>query len=214
MNKKQSNKFNAYQGIQGVLDLYSDIIDRSEMLGQVVNEFNHAIDEILEVSALTESDTTGETSAKKLAKDRMAYTASSLAACGAVYAVDKSDKELEASLDYTYSDIKYGLDEEALHMAMAIESILLGHRDKLRVYMVTDQDLEDLHQKIMDYDAALKNRGGAKSEAVSQNKRLTQLFRSTDDLLERKMDRLAFRLKQSFPEFYDAYSNARLIDDL
>ncbi len=44
--------------------------------------------------------------------------------------------------------------------------------------------------------------------------RLVRLFKTTDALLERKLDRFVFRLKEKIPGFYDAYSHARLIDDL
>lgn len=84
---------------------------------------------------------------------------------------------------------------------MAIESVLLDHRDVRNEYMVSDEDLEDLHQKILDYDDALENWGGAKSGVVAQDQRLTRLFKATDDLLERKLDCIAFCLKHRFPQF-------------
>jgi len=214
MKKYFSNKYNAYVAVRGVLDQNGAILEESEMISQAVKEFSKAVDDIMDVAVQAGADTTGETSAKKLAKEKLAYAASSLAASGAVYAVDRSDVEMEAALSYSYSDIKYGLDQEALHMSMAIEAVLLDHRDALSSYLVSDQDLQDLHQKILDYSHALDARGGAKSGVVAQNQRLTRLFRSTDDLLERKMDRIAFRLKNSYPDFYLAYCNARQIIDL
>jgi len=214
VNKYYSNKLNAYRAVKGVLNRNRDIVESFEMVVQAVKEFYEKLDEIERVGARAISDTTGETAAKKKAKERLAYVASSLAACGAVFAVNKADKELEASLKYSYSDIKYGLDNEAMHTARAIEEILLDRRTELIPYLVSDQDLDDLHQKIQEYDNALKARGGAKSGSVAENKRLAILFRSTDDLLERKLDRFVFRLKARHLQFYDAYSNARLIDDL
>ena len=214
MNKYLSNKFNAYMKVKGTLERFPGIFKSSPMADRAVEEFSVALEEIKAVAARAGSDTTGETSAKKLAKERLAYVASSLAACGAVFAVNSSDKELEASLKYSYSDIKYGLDNEALQIARAIETLLLNHREVLREYLVSDQDLEELHQRIEEYAQALVARGGAKSGAVAENQRLVRLFKTTDALLEGKIDRFAFRLKKAFPRFYDAYSNARLIDDL
>ena len=144
MNKYLSNKLNAYLGVKGILDRNSDIVEMSGMVAQTVQEYYKALDEIKGVAATVESDTTGETSAKKKAKERLAYVASSLAACGAVFAVDSSDKELETSLNYSYSDIKYGLDNEALHIARAIEKILLDHLAELNPYLVGDQDMKEL----------------------------------------------------------------------
>ena len=200
--------------VKGVLEAHPGVFESSPMAGRAVEEFSAALEEIKAVAVRAGSDTTGETAAKKLAKERMAYVASALAACGAVFAVNSSDRELEASLQYSYSDIKYGLDNEALQIARAIESLLLDHRKELREYLVSDQDLEELHQRIEEYAQALVARGGAKSGAVSEHQRLGRLFKTTDALLEGKIDRFAFRLKKQFPKFYTAYNHARLIDDL
>lgn len=214
MNKDLSNKFSAYKSVKGVLEENPGIFEGVPMAAQAVLEFYGVLEEINKVATIVAFDTTGETQAKKLAKERMAFVASSLAASGAVYAVDCADEELEASLDYTYSDIKYGLDNEALQMARAIKSILQQRRKKLTGYMVNRQDLEELHLRIEVYNDALESRGGAKSGAVAWNKELSLLFQSADDLLERKLDRFVFRLKEQSPDFYVAYHNARLIADL
>jgi hypothetical protein len=214
MNKYQSNKMNAYTGVIGVLNQNRHIFEPFKMMNQAVAEFYDACEEIKEVDGKAESDTTGETAAKQAAKEKLAFVASSLAACGAVLAVNRSDPEMEAMLKYSYSDMRYGLDNEASDIAGVIESVLLKHRDELTDYMVSDQDLADLHQRIEVYSDSLVNRGGAKSGVVAENKRLIHLFKSTDDLLEQKIDRFVFRLKERFPKFHDAYHNARLITDL
>ena len=214
MNKYLSNKSNAYSKVKGLLDMNPEIFKASPMARKVVAEFFTALEEIKMVAARAASDTIGETLAKKQAKERMAFVASSLAACGAVYAVERGDEELEVSLKYSYSDLKYGLDNEALHIAKAIESILLEHLDKLGEYLVSPQDLQELRRRIDTYADALEARGGAKSGAVAENKRLKKLFETTDDLLERKLDRFVFRLKEESPDFYVAYVHARRIDDL
>jgi hypothetical protein len=64
--------------------------------------------------------------------------------------------------------------------------------NKFNAYIVSDSDLEDLNQRILEYADSLVTRGGVKSGAVAENKRLLQLFKTTDDLLDRKMDRFAF----------------------
>ena len=75
MNKYLSNKFNAYMGVKGVLQMNSDIFEVSEIVSSAVTEFYEILDEIKEVAARAGSDTTGETSAKKVAKERLAYVA-------------------------------------------------------------------------------------------------------------------------------------------
>jgi hypothetical protein len=214
MNKRQSNKFNSFQSVKGVLEDNRPIYEPVSIINQSVQNFFQVVDEINTISTRTEMDTTGETSAKIVAKEKLANMASSLAASGSVYAFENSDIELEASLEYTYSDLRYARDSEALQISMAIEVELLDHQAELTDYMVSEQDLTNLHQLIDDFENSLETRGGAKSGSVAETRRLSILYRVADDLLAKKLDRFVVRLKPDYPTFFDAYRNARMIVDL
>ena len=76
------------------------------VLAQTVDEFCGLFEEIKEVGARIALDTTGETAAKRVAKEELALLASELAASGMAYAFDTSDRELEAALNYAYYKIR------------------------------------------------------------------------------------------------------------
>ena len=214
MNKRQSNKLNSYQSVQGVLEDNQPIYEPVPIINQSVESFFRIVDEIDGIATKTEMDTTGETSAKIVAKEKLATVASSLAASGSVFAFDNSDIELEASLEYSYSDLRYARDTEALQISRAIELELLDHQADLTDYLVSDQDLANLHQLIEDFGNSLETRGGVKSGSVAETRRLAILFRVADDVLTKKLDRFVVRLKPDYPTFFDAYRNARMIVDL
>jgi hypothetical protein len=214
MNKRQSNKLNSYQSVKGVLQDNRPIYESVSIINQSVENFFQIVDEIDTIGTRTEMDTTGETSAKIVAKEKLANAASSLAASGSVYAFEHSDIELEASLEYTYSDLRYARDSEALQISMAIEVELLDHQAELADYMVSDEDLANLHQLIEEFENSLETRGGVKSGSVAETRRLAILYRVADDLLSKKLDRFVVRLKPDYPTFFDAYRNARMIVDL
>ena len=159
-------------------------------------------------------DTTGETSAKIVAKEKLAALASSLAASGSVYAFVASDIELEASLAYSYSDLRYARDSETFQIARAIESDLQDHKADVAPYMVSDENLADLNKLINEFEGSMETRGGVKSGSVAETRRLAILYRVADDLLSKKLDRFIVRLKSDYPTFFDAYQNARMIVDL
>lgn len=213
MKKKYSNKFNAYQSVSGVLRKHRKVCSSVPVLAQTVDEFCGLFEEIKEVGAKTTSDTTGETAAKKVAKEELALLASELAASGMAYAFDTSDTELESALNYAYYKIRYARDAETIQITGAIEAELLKHRGQLTGYMVTEENLADLHRHRVSFMEAMKTKGGVKSNRVANFRKLGQLFRTTDDLLHRKMDRLMFRLKTEHPDFYTAYHSARKIVD-
>lgn len=214
MNKKQSNKLNSYQSVKGVLEDNEKIYTSVPIIQQTVVSFFSIIHELTQIATNTEMDTTGETSAKIVAKDKLATLASSLAASGAVYAFDISDIELEASLGYTFSDLRYARDSETLQISKAIEVELLENQVEVVNYMVTEENMAELHQLIDDFSNAMETKGGVKSESVAETRRLAVLFRGADDLLSKKLDRFIVRLKAMYPTFYDAYKNARMIIDL
>ncbi len=214
MKKDLSNKLNSYSAIKGVLALNLGIYEQITLMNQSVEEFYQKLDEIDAVAARTTSDTTGETAAKKLAKEKLAALATSLAASASIYAYESSNIELESSLQYSYTDIKYARDNDALARARIIENELLEHRNSLEAYLITSSDLEELHKYIIDYDDALKTRGSVKSHRVADFLKLEELFREADLILIHKIDRFVLRLKPEFPTFFDAYTNARSIVDL
>lgn len=200
--------------VKGVMDKHGKIYNSVPMLAQTVGEYYVLLEEIKEVGAWTEMDTTGETSAKIVAKAKLASLASRLAASGMVYAFDREDTELEAALDYAYYKIRYARDSETLQIAGAISTELLNHRANLAGYMVTEEHLADLQEHIQKFKEAMEIKGGAKSRRVADTKRLVRLFKSTDDILYRKMDKLMIRLKTDYPDFFIAYRSARKIVDL
>jgi hypothetical protein len=214
MNKRQSNKLNSYQSVKGVLENNKAIYEPIPIISQSVENFLDVVNEIDDIATKTEMDTTGETSAKIVAKEKLATVASSLAASAAVFAFEHSDVELEASVAYTYSDIRYARDTESLQMASAIEAELLSNEAELVDYMVSPENLAELHTLIAEFEDAMETKGGVKSGSVAETRKLAILFRVADDMLSKRLDRFVARLKTDHQTFYDAYNNARMIVDL
>lgn len=213
MNKRQSNKLNAYHSVKGVLDKNRRICNAVPMLAHTVGEFSELVDQIQEVGTRTVADTTGETTAKLLAKEKLARLAHGLAAAGMAYAFDRSDTELEAALDYSYYKIRHARDAETLEIVGAIATELGSRPEEMSAYMVTAEDLVGLQAHIEAFNKAMIMKGGVKSGKVADNKLLARLFSQTDKLLYRKLDRLMFRLKPDHPDFFVAYRSARMIID-
>ena len=214
MNKRQSNKLNSYQSVKGVLENNKAIYEPITIINQSVENFLDIVNEIDEIATKTEMDTTGETSAKIVAKEKLATLASSLAASAAVFAFERSDIELEASVAYTYSDIRYARDMESFQMASAIEVELLSHEAELVDYMVSPENLAELQTLLVEFEDAMETKGGVKSGSVAETRKLSILFRVADDMLNKRLDRFVARLKADHQTFYDAYNNARMIIDL
>ena len=144
MNKYQSNKMNAYVAVRGVLEKNQKTWKTVPVLVKVVEEFSSRVDEISAISTQRELDTTGETLAKNEARKDLARHASKLAACAMAYAFDRSDTELEAALDYSYSEIEHVKDADALQISAGIYKVLNRDLPGLDEYLVSGEDLREL----------------------------------------------------------------------
>ena len=110
--------------------------------------------------------------------------------------------------------MRYSKDSETLQIARAIESELVENHALVADYMISEENLAEVHSLIEEFEASMEERGGVKSGSVAETRRLAILFRVADDLLSKKLDRFITRLKTEYPTFFDAYQNARMIVDL
>ena len=214
MNKRQSNKMNAYQDISGVLERYRKTWLIIPALANCIEEFSSLVDEIKVVASRREANTTGETSAKNEARKDLARHASNLAACGMAYAYDRSDPELEAALDYSYSEIEHVKDADALQISGSIYKVLNRDLPGLDDFLVSGDDLRELERLISRFDKAMVRKGAEKSRRVADTRALASGFSTCDKHLSRKLDRLMVSMKEEHPRFYDSYFSARRVKDL
>jgi len=213
MNKYQSNKMSTYLAVRGVLERNQKTWMTVPVLVKVVEEFSSQVDEISTIATRREFDTTGETLAKNEARKNLAHHASNLASCGMAYAYDRSDTELEAALDYSYSEIEHVKDADALQISEGIYIVLNRDLPGLDEYLVSGDDLRELKRLRSRFNDAMVTKGAVKSRRVADTKALASLFSSCDKLLSRKMDRLMIRMKEEHPRFHNSYFNARKIKD-
>ncbi len=168
------------------------------VLVKVVEEFFSLADEISTIATRREFDTTGETLAKNEARKDLAHHASKLAACGMAYAYDRSDPELEAALDYSYSEIEHVKDADTLQISKSIYIGLNRDLPGLDEYLVSGDDLRELKRLRNRFNDAMVKKGAVKSRRVADTLALASLFRTCDRHLSRKMDRLMISMKEEY----------------
>ena len=204
---------NAYLDINGVLERYRKTWLIIPALVHCIEEFSSLVDEIEAVASRRMSDTTGETAAKNEARKDLARHASNLAACGMAYAYDRADTELEAALDYSYSEIEHVKDADALQISRSIYEVLNRDLPGLDEFLVSRDDLRELEILISRFDKAMVEKGGEKSRRVADTQALASGFSTCDKHLSRKLDRLMISMKEEHQRFHDSYFSARKIRD-
>lgn len=149
---------------------------------------------------------------KEQVKEEMSLLAEELAAPGFVYARKTNNADLQGILDVSYSEIRYADDQSAYRMASAVHSALADELTNLGVYMVNQENLDELLGLTEEYKARLENTSS--EDSVARTKQLKVLFRKTSEHLKNETDKLMLRVKRKEPVIYDAYRQARVIVDL
>ena len=202
------------------MDLKAHLIKNRRVYGsylivvELVEQFMTSIDEIVKVSSKAVYGTKKYTEKKHAKKTEMARQASSMAAAGMVYAMEKDDAEMLSALRWSYSNIKFAKDAEAFFRSGLIESTLRSHAKDLEQYLISAQDLDSLTKAIDEFEEILQARAVEKTENVVAHQRLKELFEETDNHLYNKLDRIMLRISDKNPDFYSGYLQARKIDDL
>ena len=212
MNDNQINRFRMHRKVKGVFTDNAEIVDQYPPIGKSFGVFSGIEAKIEKIDAAGALTTSGTFESKLELKETMALETVELSSAVFAYAKDKGDTELAAVLDVSFSDIRYGDDQAASSMALAVYNELKGLVSKLEDYMVTGADLKVLKQAIDAYRTNLEST--QKQDSVARTRQLAGLFKQASDHLSDHLDKLMNRIARKEPVFFDTYTNARVILDL
>jgi hypothetical protein len=212
MNDEQTNWHRMYQKVKGVFTANAAITAKYKPVEASFAVFDGLLDEIEQVETAGAVRTTGVFENKIDLKEAMANEAVELASGAFAYAKDKGDTELMAVLSVNFSAIRYGDDQSAYHLAMAVYNELKDHVAELEDFLVTAEDLDGLKQAAERYHAVLQN--SRRQDSVARTRQLAGLFGRANDHLSGHLDKLMTRIQRKEPVFYDTYTSARVIVDL
>ena len=214
MNKIFTNKFSAYQNTIGVLETKSDMYVEFPVAVAAVEDFRNIMEEIKVKGETADFDYGDLTSRKEQIKHDLAEVISGMAAAVSMYAIVIDDHELEAISSTTYSDVRKSRDFESLELARGFQTQVMKHREALKDYMITDEDVDELSGLIKAFDKIYVKREEVQSESVIDTQRLELLFKKADAILKDKIDMVVKKLKRVNLDFYNSYFQARMIVDL
>lgn len=153
MNKRQSNKYNSYVKLKGVLQANASLYESIPIFKQFVDKFLSLLAELLSLNSEHTHDTTPVTDAKTIAKEKMTRLTSELAAAASAWAHEQNDPVLIGQFDYSYSDIRYARDNEASSISMSVLEELKSNATQLTEYMISEQDTATLEGYINEFAA-------------------------------------------------------------
>ncbi|MFZ0825797.1 MAG: hypothetical protein WAO02_00085 [Verrucomicrobiia bacterium] len=215
MTNKQQTHLKMFIATLLVVDKFKQLWSAIVAFVNARDAFAEAIDNIRAQEMKQSTATTGVTANKRKSRDAMCRAAAMVGGALAAYADTQQDHELFVLADYSVSDLTYMPEEACLNKCSAI---LNAGTDNLAALKATKHlvqaDLDDLQTKIDDFKTALERPRQTKAETKSATDQLPASIDATDGIVERQLDKLMERFRDTNPDFYSEYQLARQIIDL
>jgi Carboxypeptidase regulatory-like domain len=213
MNKIQSAKMNMYRVVQSILIENANIIAEIPAMVNASNEFTAIIEAIQLQSQVQLTPIKGHTGQK--AYQRFLLTEDALVVSGALYAyaVNSSNEVLKAQTKFTKSKFNRLKGNSVLSQCSNMYDKALEHLPALADYGISQKKTDEFLQLIEHYKAVFTLPRNATSNRKTATIMLAELFEKGDDILRKKIDKLALSFKKRHPGFYELLSKSRMIVD-
>lgn len=209
----QENKFSMYFAVQKVCTDNNSVWSGLPAFVNAFGEFEGVIQSIQSNRLVQEQDTKGVTQDKGSAGGVLIEQALKVSTAVHAYATDVNNNTLREKINYTLSDLKKARDTILIDKCQLIHDEANNVVANLGDYGITVAELADLQGKIDDYEAIVAGPRNAITDRSTATAELENLFKSGDDVLDNKLDKLMTQFKQTDPGFFTQYFNSRKIVD-
>ena len=156
----------------------------------------------------------GTTRSKGSISDRMVALAALLLGNAHAWAIANGDTKLEVATDMADSTLGRKPDAERADAIDEIVTLLTPYTARMADYRVTDSDLKSLTTMAGDFRKNIGEQGGNTAGHKTATKTADDVRREGQLLLTKTVDKLMRNLKDTDPNFYSDYKNARVTRDL
>ena len=192
--------------------------DHEEAVQAGPKAFRTATDELTElVSLITKTAQTQESAKTPASGDRnealrlLGDCAFELASSLHAYCAAKELNDLAICTDLSRTDVTRGTATAVLNRCRDIQKWVTENLDSLADYKVTQADLTTLKNRIKAFETVQTKPRTTKVAGKAATRRLEAQFAKLDDLITRRLDKVAVKFKEAAPEFYEAYKASRSI---
>ena len=214
MTKNQENKNNMFKGVDAHLDKNAGIVGTITAFAQAAAELKNIISQISEKTGKKQTSTSGKTMTKSDRKDELIDMVMLVASGLTAYANKNKLQEVKAIAAVTESKLERSRDTLVKEKAVQIYKLAQDHIGPLGDFGVTQAMVDELKQKIDEYDASIGSKESGFGERAGAVKSLSELFADGMDLFEDEIDRYALIVSKDHPDFYNEYQSVRVIWDL
>ena len=214
MNSKQENKFTMYLAVQAICNDLLAVLSLLPQFTDWFTKFTTVIKNIKTYSEAQELDYKGKAETKGARKLNLIDQTMEIIRRVVAYATVNDLYELKEEVNYSTSELKRSADTVLRTICQVVNESATSVLTELDTYGVTQAMLDDQQTAIDDYFKEVT----APREGIISRKNATAAllveFKTGDEILRKRIDKLVEMLKTTDVEAYKSYTNARIIIDL
>jgi hypothetical protein len=211
MNKKQENQYRMYLSVEKVCDENQQAYQTIPALASAIAALKANNLKITQVRVSQKTPTTGYTDQRDKIKKEMAELAFEIAGSVCAYAHVNGNEVLSKKVDFSFSELVYARDAVVKSRATVILNEANAVVSQLADYGATPELLQQLTQKMAEFDDIVGKKGYNKEETQTATEQISILLSQNSELLKNQIDKLMLKFKNTNADFYTNYFNAREI---
>lgn len=211
MQKRLENKLTMLKAVLSFLKQNRSMWENSPVMVELVNKLEVLIGEIESIRLVIDNDITGIT-AEKMAQ-QLALTDKSYELSSILYAMASSTENriLQGKVDYSETDLQKTRGGDLISTSVSIAELVRENLPALVPYSLTEADVIRFEELIDNYTKNLPTHRVSVAERKSAIERLKEAFSKVDTLINEQLDRMMVRYRNTMPDLYATYINARMI---
>jgi hypothetical protein len=211
MDKEQEDKLNMYQASDGVLQTHNAVWSGNTGFAGVVTTMEGRLDDIEDLRDQQEEDYTGVTEDKQEARidlEKNTYTVGSLIA---IYASVNNKRKLFKKVNYGKSELSKARDTELPGMSAQVYEEAVANAIPCLAFGLTAGMITTLQTSMSTYVTNISKPREAISDTSAATEQMPPVFADVDKILAEQIDKGMELYRESEPDFYTEYFNARII---
>lgn len=213
MNKSQINKSRMFGSVALVLDNNFPIFSKQEELVKALQQLKNGQEQIGQYRQIQETDNSGLTKTKVQLRAGLIQSILKFSIALRAYANSMKDAELKAKVNYGPSDLKKTADPVLVDIGVLIYGLADPLKGDLSRFFIADGDFTEMDRLLNAFKLAIPKRRVAAATSKNSTLNISDVFAAQDTLLKEEMDVLMLLFRNSHPDFYNAYKNARNVVD-
>jgi len=213
MNKRQENKKSSLESVRDVMEENSAPVAEYPALAEAFTTLNTDV-ECLDATAQDFNNVMkGKSTTKHDAESDLITFLHPVGRALRSLARKIKDNQLFEIADISESDLEKKRPADLLDHAKTILKKANDNFSALAPYKVTQEELTLLQGKIDAFEKSVKSQGGAMANRSSDTDAIKVNFQKIAEDLE-DIDDIMERVREKYPQFYDAYHDARRVKAL